>query len=291
MTAHMLNKPDDRCDTEVSTFEVIVPWIIGIQRRKPEAEMGLFPYRAVIVDFDRTLLRTDKSISDHTVRILRECCQSGIRLFAATARPVRTIKEYCNTIAFDAITTLNGAQTIVGNDVYEAIISNQSAEYVLQQLNAMEGAVISVETGNGFYANTDIPVWKPTVTDNISSLAGREKIYKILVSHPQIPASWICFDLPEDLYTTIADQKLIQIMNKDATKWNGILRMLESFQIRAEQAIYFGDDNDDIEPIAKCGCGVAVSNALPSVLDIADCITDSNDEDGVAAFLSKLIRL
>lgn len=80
-------------------------------------------------------------------------------------------------------------------------------------------------------------------------------------------------------------------MNKDATKWNGILRMLESFQIRAEQAIYFGDDNDDIEPIAKCGCGVAVSNALPSVLDIADCITDSNDEDGVAAFLSKLIRL
>ena len=252
--------------------------------------MGLFPYRAVIVDFDRTLLHTDKNISDNTVRILRECCQSGIRLFAATARPERTIKAYCNTIAFDAVTTLNGAQTIVGNDVFEVLISKRSAECILQQLNAMDGAVISVETGNGFYANIDIPVWKPIVTDNICSLAGREKIYKILVSHPQIPASRICFDLPEDLYSTIADQKLIQIMNQNATKWNGILRMLESFQIQAEQAIYFGDDNDDIEPITKCGCGVAVGNALPSVLDIADYITESNDEDGVAAFLSKLLK-
>ena len=252
--------------------------------------MGLFPYRAVIVDFDRTLLRTDKSISDHTIRVLRECCQSGARLFAATARPERAIQAYCDTIAFDAVTTLNGARTIVGDDVYEVLISNRSAEYVLQQLNAMEGAVISVETGNGLYASIDIPVWKPTVTDDICSLAGQEKIYKILVSHPQIPISRICLDLPEDLYMTVADQKLIQIMSKEATKWNGILRMLESFQIQTEQAIYFGDDNDDTEPIMKCGCGVAVGNALPSVLGIADYITESNDEDGVAAFLSGLIK-
>lgn len=249
-----------------------------------------FPYSAVIVDFDRTLLRTDKSISAYTVRVLRKCCQAGIRLFAATARPARTIKDYCDTIAFDAVTTLNGAQTIVGNNVYEAFISSRSAEHVLQQLNAMDGAIISVETGNGLYASIDIPVWKPTVTDNICSLAKEEKIYKILISHPQIPAGRICFDLPEDLYTTIADQKLIQIMSKEATKWKGILRMLESFQIHKEQAVYFGDDNDDIEPIMKCGCGVAVGNALPSVLEIADCVTESNDEDGVAGFLSRLIK-
>jgi hydroxymethylpyrimidine pyrophosphatase-like HAD family hydrolase len=66
--------------------------------------------------------------------------------------------------------------------------------------------------------------------------------------------------------------------------------MLESFQIQTEQAIYFGDDNYDTEPIMKCGCGVAVGNALPSVLGIADYITESNDEDGVAAFLSGLIK-
>ena len=89
---------------------------------------------------------------------------------------------------------------------------------------------------------------------------------------------------------TVADQKLIQVMNKEATKWNGIRMMLDAFQIGTDKAVYFGDDNDDIEPITKCGCGVAVANALPAVLAIADYVTGSNDEDGVAAYLSALLN-
>jgi len=44
-------------------------------------------------------------------------------------------------------------------------------------------------------------------------------------------------------------------MSVSATKWNGIQKMLESYDITPDQAIYFGDDNDDIEPIRRCGCG------------------------------------
>jgi hydroxymethylpyrimidine pyrophosphatase-like HAD family hydrolase len=66
--------------------------------------------------------------------------------------------------------------------------------------------------------------------------------------------------------------------------------MLESYDITPDQAIYFGDDNDDIEPIRRCGCGVAVSNALECVRDVADYITESNDEDGVAKFLTGLVQ-
>ena len=64
--------------------------------------------------------------------------------------------------------------------------------------------------------------------------------------------------------------------------------MLDAFGIDPEQAVYFGDDNDDIDPIRNCGCGVAVSNALDCVREIADHVTGSNDEDGVAAYLSEL---
>ena len=252
--------------------------------------MKPFPYRAVIVDFDRTLLHTDKTISADTVHILQECRQSGTRLFAATARPERAIADYCAAVDFDAVTTLNGARTIIRENVYEVSISSRSAVSVLQQVSAVDGAVISVETGSGIYASAEIPVWNPVVTDNICSLADREKIYKILVSHSRIPADRICIDLPGDVYSSVADRKLIQIMSRDATKWNGIRKMLESYRIRTDQAVYFGDDNDDMEPLAKCGCGVAVSNALPCVLEIADYVTGSNDEDGVAAFLSGLIR-
>lgn len=61
------------------------------------------------------------------------------------------------------------------------------------------------------------------------------------------------------------------------------------FNISPGDAAYFGDDNDDIEPIINCGLGVAVSNAIPSVLDVADRIIDSNDTDGVARFIEENI--
>ena len=64
--------------------------------------------------------------------------------------------------------------------------------------------------------------------------------------------------------------------------------MLEAYQIDADQAVCFGDDNDDIEPIRRCGCGVAVRNALECVRETADYVTGSNDEDGVANFLCRL---
>ena len=79
----------------------------------------------------------------------------------------------------------------------------------------------------------------------------------------------------------------MQIMNISATKWNGIKQVLARFGISTDEAIYFGDDNDDIEPIKGCGLGIAVSNAIPAVLDAADRIADTNDNDGVARFIEE----
>ena len=57
--------------------------------------MSQLPFRAIIVDFDRTLLHTDKSISAYTIRVLREWREAGARLFAATARPERALVFHC----------------------------------------------------------------------------------------------------------------------------------------------------------------------------------------------------
>lgn len=63
--------------------------------------------------------------------------------------------------------------------------------------------------------------------------------------------------------------------------------MLKSTGVDKSEVVYFGDDNDDIEPIKNCGVGVAVSNAIREVLDIADFVTESNDLDGVARYIEK----
>ena len=245
------------------------------------------PYHAVIVDFDRTLLHTDKTVSVFSVRVLRDWQERGARLFAATARPERAITEYCARIAFDAVTTLNGARTITKDAVYENPVGRYSAERILEQLSRTEDLILSVETESGIYANRDIPLWKPVVTDHLQELPGQKKIYKILASHPRFPAEQIPLSLPDDTYSSVADGKLLQVMSRSATKWNGVRKMLEAYRIDAAQAVFFGDDNDDMESIRHCGCGVAVSNALECVRQIADFITGSNDEDGVAWFLEE----
>ena len=252
--------------------------------------MNRLPFRAVIVDFDRTLLRTDKTISEYTVRILQNCREAGVRLFAATARPERAIGEYCRQVAFDAVCTLNGARTITKDSVLEHPIAEASALAVLDRLSGIPGIVLSVEAENGIYANMDIPPWAPKVTDRLRDLPREEKIYKILASHPDIPAENLAAGLPENTYSSVADRTLLQVMSRTATKWNGVRNMLDAFRIDPAQAVFFGDDNDDIEPIRQCGCGVAVRNALESVLDAADEVTESNDEDGVARFLERLMN-
>lgn len=252
--------------------------------------MTQLPYRAVIVDLDRTLLRTDKSISGYTRQVLCEWEARGSRLYAATARPERAIGEYRRIIPFRSVVTLNGARIITPAGVAENPVSPDSAAFLLEQLCRIEGAVISVETGNGIYANTDIPDWQPKVMEDVRILPESEKIYKILASHPSMKTDVLTIEAPEDVYSTVAEQTLIQYMSRNATKWNGIRLALQEDRISAEQAICFGDDNDDIEPIRMCGCGVAVSNALEEVKRIADTVADSNDSDGVAKYLAGLLQ-
>ena len=248
------------------------------------------PYRAVITDLDRTLLRTDKSVSGYTREVLRKWQEAGACLYAATARPERAIAEYREMIPFRSVTTLNGARTVTPAGTFECTIGTESAVRILNQLLAAAGTVISVEAESGIWSNRENPLWKPAVTDEIERIPEREKVFKILASHPDVPADRIVASLPEDVYCTVADGKLLQFMSREATKWNGIRRMLDHNGIPAAQAVFFGDDNDDIEPLIRCGLGVAVHNAPDCVRDAADDIAPGNDEDGVAVYLDRLMR-
>jgi len=52
--------------------------------------------------------------------------------------------------------------------------------------------------------------------------------------------------------------------------------------------MFFGDDINDIELIKECGIGVAMGNAVSSVKEVADYVTESDEEYGIAVFLNKI---
>ena len=224
--------------------------------------MNRLPYQAVIVDFDRTLLHTDKTISDYTIRVLQAWQETGARLFAATARPERAIGDYCRQIAFDAVCTLNGARTVTKDSVIENPIAEESAVAILEQLSGIPGIVLSVEAENGIYANVDIPPWAPKVTDRLLDLPRKEKIYKILASHPDIPADRLAGSLPEDEweYPVLTESQILEAAKEAGEEQAGaVYSMTEDRKL--ETGYYMTRDLPEVRdqgPYGTCWAHAAV---------------------------------
>lgn len=245
-------------------------------------------YKLIITDLDRTLLRTDKSISDRTLAVLKRCKESGVLLVAATARPYRTITEYNELIGFDAAVCLNGAYIAYKDKIIENCIDKTEGETFLSILCSVSSPVISVECGGVLYANTVFDEWDSVFWDKFPALP-EGPLHKILLTYSENEEMLVKSYLPASMYHTVANGQLLQIMSKKAAKMNGISALLDNIGVCASETVYFGDDNDDVEAILNCGLGVAVANGIESVKASADVITESNDNDGVAIILEKLL--
>ena len=81
----------------------------------------------------------------------------------------------------------------------------------------------------------------------------------------------------------------LEVIPKVINKGQGIRDICKVLGIRAEQVISFGDAENDIPMIREAGMGVAMGNAAEVVKQAADMVTLSNNEDGIAAALEKLL--
>lgn len=246
--------------------------------------------KAIVVDLDRTLLHTDKTLSSYSVNVFSECKKRGIKIIVATARPYREAKRYCDMLDADAVVASNGARIIYNDQQTDCGICLKSARRLLAALNRYPNLRITLETGNSAYSNLPISDYETILSDNLVGILNNEDALKILVHlDAEETLAVVKKELTDDLYYTISFGYLMQIMNTCATKLNGIKAILNNCNCSPEDTIYFGDDHDDVEPIKMCGIGVAVSNGIDEAKTAADYIAQSNDNDGVAEFLTHFI--
>ena len=77
-------------------------------------------------------------------------------------------------------------------------------------------------------------------------------------------------------------------MNKEGTdKGKALLKLGEMLGISREEIMACGDGMNDYEMLKTVGFAVAMKNACEEIKEIADYVTDSNDEDGVAKAIEK----
>ena len=82
----------------------------------------------------------------------------------------------------------------------------------------------------------------------------------------------------------------IHITNKNVSKGNAMIGMCEFLKIDLKDVIAIGDKGNDVSMIQAAGMGVAMQNATDDVKSVADFITNSNEEDGVAKVLEKILN-
>ncbi len=78
-----------------------------------------------------------------------------------------------------------------------------------------------------------------------------------------------------------------EISTNDVDKWNAIEFLIKKLNIKREEVMAIGDNANDKMMIEKAGLGIAMKQSAPSIIELADEVTEDNNEDGVAKILQK----
>lgn len=249
--------------------------------------------RMVVTDLDSTLLRRDKTVSPFTLDTLAEMRRRGVIFAIATARPYRSVKIPFPWLEYDAACYHNGALVHAGGKPIASIGIQDPPSVLAPILRSIPGARCCIEFDDILYSNFDSRHIWPTepfiLTEDFRELAGKTADKLIFECHSLEEMAQYERLLPDDLYAQLSEHVIAMVMSRRASKANGVRLLAEHFGIGMNEIAAFGDDYNDVGMLRACGVGVAVANALEEVKSAADCLTLSNDEDGLARWVRENI--
>lgn len=259
-------------------------------------------YKLVAIDLDDTLLRNDLTISDRTKRAIAAAMDKGTLVTFATGRMYRSALPYALDLGLDLpLITYQGAlvKYADGRLVHHRPIELPIAQEVIE-LGKQWGIHVNVYLNDELYMEK-VTQWgknyatRVRVPINILDLPARLKQdpTKILfLAEPEVLDEVIqklAERFSEAINLTKSQATFLEISHPKATKGNALKELAESLKINREEIIAIGDNLNDLDMINYAGCGVAIGNAVQALKEVADLVTNSNDDDGVAEVIEKLV--
>ena len=92
---------------------------------------------------------------------------------------------------------------------------------------------------------------------------------------------------PRGDITYSTNNGLVEIVPLGVSKATGVQEIAGPLGIPSDEVVAFGDMPNDVPMLLWAGCGVAMGNAHPDVLAVADEVTASNSDDGVGRLLER----
>ncbi len=244
-------------------------------------------WKAVVLDLDGTLLHSDGSISEYTLKVLQECKNRGMLVVVATARFWFKAEKYINIISPDYAILADGTQIYhEGQMVHGYAMDKLQANGLISELRSKPDFEFVASVGKKLLCSgTGIEEKWRSSWDFGNTLD--EPVYKMAaILKGQDEAKALAEKYDCRLYS-YRDEDLYGFAHKNSGKYQAVMALGEMLHISPEEMIAFGDDENDYEILKNVGRGVAVDNAIPMIREIADDITESNNDDGVAKYLEK----
>ena len=259
----------------------------------------------IVSDLDGTLLRRDETVSPATLAELDRWRADGVPVVLATGRPPRWMHEIREVLRSGTAVCCNGAVTLDlarFEVVDEDLLAPGTLRIVSAELRRRQPDTwFAVEYGDQFrHEPTYKPRWDvdaPGVAEATLEEMVVAPVAKLLARHERLdPDEFVAVvdDVIGDRATVThsSSDALAEISAPGVTKASGLAKVAARHGIEPGDVVVFGDMPNDIAAFewvrAGGGRAVAMAHAHPDLLAVATDVTGTNDEDGVAAFLSSL---
>lgn len=265
--------------------------------------------KVLILDIDGTLTNSKKEITPKTLEAMIKVQEMGHTIMIATGRPTHGVKEVADTLQLDRfggyVLSFNGAR----------IMNYKTKEIVLQQLFPKECIAPIFEYASkrdmGIITYKDDMIYSGTRVDE--HIEFEKRLTKMNLTEVDNFVEFVDFDINKCLLTAnvenapqyeqdlkkMFDDKLsvyrsepffIEIMPLGVDKAASLDRLFNLLGIDKADSIACGDGFNDRSMIAYAGVGVAMANAQDAVKEVADVVTQkNNDEDGLLEIVEKYL--
>lgn len=260
-------------------------------------------YKIISMDFDGTVLTSEKVITDRTKKVLNEYRNKECLIAGITARNLSSVKNVCDVNIFDYLILNNGSCIYDVKNKDEITVSKIEDDTVKKITNYFNNKVEKIEycSINRYYElKNDKKIEKDfwVSINDISEI--KEDIDKINIYYKDNNEEKFI----EYLQNNFKDIKFVKMVNskddkfgnwftlnaKGTDKLETLKKLCMKLDVSLNDVIFFGDGANDLSVIGNVGLGVAMENAIDTVKELAKAHTLSNNNDGVAEFLEKMIN-
>ena len=266
-------------------------------------------YKLLVLDVDGTLLNETKEVSKRTLAALLKVQQMGVRIVLASGRPTYGVMPLAKSLELGNyggyILSYNGCQIIDAQDgkiLFERRINPEMLPYLEKKAHK-----------NGFALFTyhdDTLITNAPENEHIQSEA---RLNNLRVIKEEEFSTAIDFAPCKCMLVSDDEESLVSLEDHWKRRLNGALdvfrsepyflevvpcsidkantlgALLEQLKMKREEVIAIGDGVCDVTMIQLAGLGIAMGHSQDSVKACADYVTASNEEDGVAIAVEKVI--